>query len=89
MPNQLTFSSVLPYKSVALALVFAVLLGPVGLLYASFWGGFTMIVLAVVMASGKYFFLMFMVWVGSCIWAVGAVEKYNRKNLQSHIQLQK
>lgn len=29
----------LPYKSVAAALLFSVILGPVGLLYASFWGG--------------------------------------------------
>ena len=30
----------LPYKSVAIALLFCVFLGPVGLLYATCWGSF-------------------------------------------------
>lgn len=72
----------LPFKSVAAALLLAVVLGPVGLLYASFWGGFTMIVVGIVVGSNKFLFPMFLVWLISCIWAVGAVERFNKKNLQ-------
>lgn len=68
-------------KSVAGALLFAVALGPVGLLYASFWGGLTMIILGIIVGSAKLFFPILLVWIGSCIWAVAAVEKHNRKLL--------
>lgn len=69
----------LPYKSVAAALLFTVILGPVGLLYASFWGGVTMIAIAIVILSAKFFFPAFLMWVVCCVWGVGAVESYNKK----------
>lgn len=69
----------LPFKSLALALVFAVILGPVGLLYASFWGGVMLIPLGIVMICCRFMFLAMLVWVLSCIWAVRAVEQYNKK----------
>jgi hypothetical protein len=71
----------LPYKSVAGALLFSAILGPVGLLYASFWGGFTMIVVGIVVVSNKYIFPIILLWIICCIWSVGAVESYNRKIL--------
>lgn len=71
--------SYLPYKSVAAALLFTVTLGPVGLLYASFWGGVFMIFLAVVVFSAKLIFPALLLWIGCCVWAVGAVESHNRK----------
>ena len=67
------------YKSVAAALLFCVLLGPVGLLYASFWGGVAMILVGVVVFSNPYVFPMIMVWLVSCIWGVGAVERWNKQ----------
>jgi len=76
----------LPYKSVATALMFAILLGPIGLLYASFWGGFTMIVIGIVVVSNKFLVPILLVWVASCIWAVGAVEKYNQRQFLSTYQ---
>jgi len=69
----------LPYKSVAAALLFTVLLGPVGLLYASFWGGVVMILGAIVIMSAKFFFPAVLLWVGCSVWAVGAVESYNKQ----------
>lgn len=69
----------LPYKSVAAALLFSVVLGPVGLLYASFWGGFTMIVVGIVVISNKFIFPIILLWISCCVWGVGAVESYNRK----------
>jgi hypothetical protein len=72
-----------PYKSTAVALMFSVFLGPVGLLYSSFWGGFALIMLAIVFLSCKFYFLTTLVWLACCIWGVGAVESYNRKLFQA------
>ncbi len=73
----------LPQKSVAIALLFSVILGPVGLLYASFWGGLSMIVVAIIVISGRFLFLTMVLWLICCIWSVGAVEAYN-KRLSEH-----
>jgi len=72
----------LPFKSVGVALLFSAILGPVGLLYASFWGGFSMILVGIVVISSKFFFPILLLWLICCIWAVGAVEAYNRNLLQ-------
>lgn len=69
----------LPYKSTAAALLFSVVLGPVGLLYSSFWGGFFLSIIAVFILCSKFFFLAFLIWLISCFWSVRAVENYNRK----------
>lgn len=69
----------LPYKSVAGALLFSVILGPVGLLYASFWGGFLMITMSIYVVSNQFYFVALLIWLLSCIWSVGAVESYNNK----------
>lgn len=69
----------LPYKSVAAALIFCVLLGPVGLLYSTFWGGLLMIIIGLVVCSNKLFFPILLLWILCCIWSVGAVENYNKK----------
>lgn len=71
-----------PCKSVAIALLFSVVLGPVGLLYASFWGGFAMIVMGVVVFSSKLFVPIILFWISCSIWSVGAVESYNKKILR-------
>lgn len=69
----------MPYKSVAIALLFSVLLGPVGVLYASFWGGIVMIAIGIVVVSSKFLFPIVLTWIMGCIWSVGAVEAHNRK----------
>lgn len=76
-----------PYKSVAAALIFSVILGPVGLLYASFWGGFIMIAIGMVVVSSKLIFPIILLWLVCSIWAAGAVEAYNKKilNREQHI----
>ena len=68
-----------PYKSVAAALLFSVILGPVGLLYASFWGGLFMIAFMIFVMSNHFYFVAFLSWLICCIWSVGAVESYNKK----------
>lgn len=78
-----TQGAILPYKSVAIGLLFSVILGPVGLLYASFWGGFIMIIIGIVVISNKFFFPIVLLWLICCIWSVGAVESHNKKILQT------
>ena len=74
--------SLLPCKSVAAALIFTVLLGPIGLLYASFWGGVVMTMIGIVVLSNEFFFPIALLWVICCIWGVRAVENYNRNLIQ-------
>lgn len=69
----------MPYKSVAGALLFSVLLGPIGLLYASVMGGIVMISLSIYAVSNQFYFVTFLCWVISCIWSVAAVESHNKK----------
>lgn len=75
-------TSILPYKSVAAALIFSVLLGPVGLLYASFWGGIVMVLIGMVVIASKLPVTILIFWILCCIWGVGAVESHNRKILK-------
>lgn len=78
--NQILTSPVRPpLKSVAGALLFAALLGPVGLLYASFWGGFSMVLVGIVVVSSRLTFPIILLWLICCIWSVGAVERHNKK----------
>ncbi|MBA3660318.1 MAG: hypothetical protein H0W64_01175 [Gammaproteobacteria bacterium] len=74
-----------PYKSVAVALIFCVLLGPVGLLYASFWGGLVMMIIGVIVVSSKLYFCILLFWMSCCLWGVAAAESFNRKNYQASI----
>lgn len=69
----------MPTKSLSAALLFSVFLGPIGLLYSSFWGGVFMIVLGFFFVSAHFLFLASAVWVGSSIWAVRAIEVLHRK----------
>lgn len=79
MSTQLPLPLALPFKNVAGALLFAVILGPVGLLYASFWGGVTMIVLGFIVCSTRLFVPILLVWLISCMWSVHAVNRYNER----------
>jgi hypothetical protein len=72
----------MPYKSVAAALLFSVFFGPIGLLYASFWGGFFMITLSIFIISNQFYLITLLIWLICCIWSVGAVESYNKKLLK-------
>lgn len=77
--SHMSSNAALPYKSVATVLIFTVFLGPVGLLYGSFWGGLIMIILGMFVINAKLFFPILLLWIVCCVWGVGAVESYNRK----------
>jgi hypothetical protein len=75
---------VLPLKSVAGALLFSVVLGPVGLLYASTLGGALMTFLLVTVVTNLGFVVTIVpavlnLWLISCVWSVIAVNRYNKK----------
>jgi hypothetical protein len=76
----------LPLKNVALALLFAALLGPIGLLYSTFWGGFCMILVAFVVVAAMYPVPIIIMWLLCCVWSVGAVNRYNKKLLKQKMQ---
>jgi len=71
----------LPFKSVAGALWFSVLLGPVGLLYSTVLGGTMMIALCFVAVSIKTYVTATIFWLMSCIWSVAAANQYNKQIL--------
>jgi hypothetical protein len=71
----------LPFKSVATALLFSVVLGPVGLLYASTIGGAVMIFLSFAVITNKLYVAAILLWLISCVWSVAAVNAYNKKRL--------
>lgn len=73
------------FKNTATALIFSVLLGPVGLLYSSFWGGFMMIFVFILVFSTQQPFPIVLTWLICCIWSVGAVETYNKKLLKQRL----
>ena len=73
---------VLPFKSVAGALLFCAILGPVGLLYSSLTGGIVMIILALLVLRAKLAGPIIVVWLVSCIWGVAATNYYNKKILR-------
>lgn len=68
-----------PYKNTAAALIFSVIMGPVGLLYASLRGGVIMILLGLGVLAFHNLFSLMLFWLACSIWAVAAVEKYNQR----------
>jgi len=76
-----TYSNI-PFKSVAIALIFSSLLGPIGLLYSSVLGGTIMILICWVVFNSKLVNVIALAWAICSIWAVIATNRYNRKILK-------
>jgi hypothetical protein len=62
-------------KSVVLALVLAVLFGPLGLFYVSVWGAVLLIVVAAAGVVPTLGFVLIFVWAASIVWAAVAAGK--------------
>ena len=76
--DDVKFVVIKPRRSLAAALLLAVFFGPVGLLYASFWGGVIMSVLgliAMLLPGSVAGFLGMLVWVICPFWSVFVVSK--------------
>jgi hypothetical protein len=69
----------LPLRSIAGALLFCAILGPIGMLYSTVTGGVVMMVLAVLVLRIKLPMLLVLVWLVSCIWGVAAANHYNNR----------
>ena len=75
---QAVTQSRVPFKSSAIALLMAAILGPVGLLYASVWGGVVMFMLLFFAYANAFHFIAFLLWFSCCVWAAVATERYNQ-----------
>jgi len=71
-----------PYKSLAVGLLFSVILGPLGLLYSSFWGGIILLPFAIFFLCNQLYFLAILIWIACCILSVRAIEQYNCQLMQ-------
>jgi hypothetical protein len=71
-----------PFKSVAGALLFAVFLGPVGLLYATSLGGIIMIPISFFVICTRLWVPILFIWFLCCILSVLAANRYNKKLIQ-------
>ncbi len=80
--------SILPYKSPAAALLLSAVLGPIGLLYATFWGGVIMIPLGLVVVSSRLPFPILFLWITCCVLSVRMVNNYNVSLMQQYFNKQ-
>ncbi len=71
--------NLLPLKSVAVALLFCVFLGPVGVLYSSVVGGVVMMTVGILVLRAKLIGPILLLWMVSCTWGVAAANRYNNK----------
>jgi hypothetical protein len=69
-------------KSVGLALVLTLLLGPLGLFYASVWGAVALILLAAAGVVPTFGFVLIFVWPASMAWAAVSAGGKHRAYLQ-------
>jgi len=74
----------LPFKSVAVALLFCVFLGPIGVLYTSVISGIIMIFLGLLLIRAKLLGLLILLWLISCVVGVVCANRVNKKILQSY-----
>lgn len=72
-----------PFKSIAATLLFCVVLGPVGLLYASVIGGIIMMLLGCLVLSSGLIIPIILLWLTSCVWGVVAANKYNNRLIRT------
>lgn len=78
------YPSRLPLKSVAAALLFTVILGPLGLLYASVLGGALMLVAFFASICLRLYVSALIFWMVSCVWSVAATNHYNNNILDNN-----
>jgi len=72
---------VLPVKSTGLAIILAVVFGPIGLLYSSVLGAIVMFVVNIIVGIVTLGFGLFLTWPICGLWAALAVMSHNKKLL--------
>lgn len=68
-------------KSMAMAIILAIIFGPLGLMYASVMGGVVMLILTFVVAIFTLGFGAFLMWPVCVAWAAVATNSYNKSIL--------
>lgn len=76
---QQTFVVIGKPKSVGVALLLALLFGPLGLMYSSVSGGVIMLILSIIIGLITVGIGLVFVWIGCVIWAVVAANNANNK----------
>ena len=71
-----------PLRSPIAALLLALCLGPVGLIYASVVGAIILIFLLLLVYGSHSLYAMVLVWLIGCFWAVIATNRYNYRMMR-------
>lgn len=79
-------TALLPHKNLTAALLFSIFFGPLGLLYASLWGGLIMLLLAIVVIGSRLPGPIILLWISCNIWSVFATQRYNGKIIEARIR---
>jgi hypothetical protein len=75
-------SQKLPTKSLVLAILLALFLGPIGLFYASVIGALIMLVITAIIGFITFGFGLFIPYIICIIWAIIAVNSYNKRIIE-------
>ncbi len=75
-------SQKLPTKSLVVAILLAIFLGPIGLFYASVIGALIMLVITAIVSFITLGFGLFIPYIICIIWAIIAVNSYNKKIIE-------
>ncbi len=67
-----------PLRSPMAALLLAVFLGPIGLIYTSIIGAIILFFLLLVAYGAHSVYALALIWLLSCFWSVMAANRYNR-----------
>lgn len=68
-------------KSMAVAIILAILFGPLGMLYSTVKGGVIMFIISIVVGIFTLGFGLFILWPICVIWSAVATNSYNQKAL--------
>ena len=66
-------------KSVGIALLLTFIFGPIGMFYATIWGGFIMLLINLVVGIPTLGLGLIFTWPIQLIWVTLAVRSYNKK----------
>jgi len=75
-------SQKLPTKSLVVAILLAIFLGPIGLFYASVIGALIMLAITAIIGFITFGFGLFIPYIICIIWAIIAVNSYNKRILE-------
>jgi len=77
---------VMPTKSVGVSIILTVLLGPLGMLYSTIWGGLIMFVVSALVGLLTFGLGLVVTWPICVIWAALAASSYNKRLLSGQRQ---